>query len=205
MSVKSVTLGAVMLLGLLQLLLLATTMVAAKVKENLPKDAPLRIGVKHRPASCDRKSKPGDKLKMHYTGTLVDGTKFDSSRDRDDPFEFVLGRGMVIQGWDQGLNNMCVGEKRVLTIPSGLGYGDAGSGKIKGGDTLIFDVELMGIEDGGPEGAFGGEFDMPPDGEDDEFAEALRGLGDAEGAFDSGSKGGGADAGLGMRLNADEL
>ena len=79
-------------------------------KDNLDPNAPLRIGVKHKPATCDRKSKKGDKLSMHYVGTLlVDGSQFDASRDRGQPFEFTLGVGQVIQGWDQGLVNMCIG------------------------------------------------------------------------------------------------
>ena len=83
---------------------------------------------------------------MHYTGTLEDGTKFDSSLDRGTPFEFTLGQGMVIQGWDRGLHNMCVGEKRRLKIPAHLGYGESGSPpKIPGGATLIFTVELVAI------------------------------------------------------------
>ncbi len=111
-------------------------------------DAPLRIGVKVRPEKCDRRAKDGDRLSMHYTGTLyADGSKFDSSRDRASPFEFTLGRGEVIQGWDQGLQNMCVGERRILTIPSGKGYGASGAGaKIPGGATLKFDVELLDIK-----------------------------------------------------------
>lgn len=110
----------------------------------------LQIGVKHRPDKCDKRSKKGDILDMHYTGTLEDGTKFDSSRDRDQPFTFTLGTGQVIQGWDKGLLNMCEGEKRKLKIPSDMGYGDRGSPpKIPGGATLIFDVELLKIKSNG--------------------------------------------------------
>ena len=89
---------------------------------------------------------------MHYTGTLrVDDSKFDSSRDRDSPFEFTLGSGQVIKGWDQGLMDMCIGEVRKLTIPSDLGYGDRGSPpKIPGGATLVFDVELLDIKNRKP-------------------------------------------------------
>eukprot|EP00300_Choanocystis_sp_HF-7_P036476 c52326_g1_i1.p1 GENE.c52326_g1_i1~~c52326_g1_i1.p1 ORF type:complete len:151 (+),score=36.95 c52326_g1_i1:43-453(+) len=107
----------------------------------------LRIGVLSRPESCDRKSKKGDRLSMHYTGTLESGDKFDSSLDRNEPFQFQLGSGQVIKGWDQGLNGMCVGEKRRLRIPSHLGYGEHGSPpKIPGGATLVFEVELLAIE-----------------------------------------------------------
>jgi FKBP-type peptidyl-prolyl cis-trans isomerase len=114
---------------------------------HLPPDSPLRIGVTHRPETCPRKTKGGDRVSMHYAGTIyTTGKEFDSSIGRDTPFEFTLGRGEVILGWDQGLMNMCEGEKRKLTIPSELGYGEAGAGhSIKGGDTLVFRVELLEI------------------------------------------------------------
>jgi len=90
----------------------------------------------------------GDKLSVHYTGWLTDSTKFDSSRDRNTPFEFKLGRGQVIAGWDEGLSKMRVGDRAILTIPSSLGYGDQGAGSIPPGATLIFDVELLGFKPG---------------------------------------------------------
>lgn len=91
-------------------------------------------------------AKAGDKLAMHYTGTLSDGTKFDSSLDRGQPFEFTLGAGDVIQGWDQGIVGMKVGGKRKLTVPPELGYGATGQGSIPPNATLIFDVELLEIK-----------------------------------------------------------
>lgn len=109
----------------------------------------LQIGVKKRvdPDQCKIKSRKGDVLSMHYTGTLEDGTKFDSSLDRDKQFTFTLGTGQVIKGWDQGLLGMCEGEKRRLVIPPDMGYGDRGAGaKIPGGATLIFEVELIKID-----------------------------------------------------------
>lgn len=102
------------------------------------------IRVDFRPENCDRKSKNGDKLKMHYTGTLPDGAKFDSSRDRGQPFSFTLGAGQVIQGWEKGLQGMCIGEKRTLRIPPEDGYGARGYPPIiPANSMLIFDVELI--------------------------------------------------------------
>jgi FKBP-type peptidyl-prolyl cis-trans isomerase len=88
----------------------------------------------------------GNLVKVHYTGTLEDGTKFDSSLDRGEPFEFPIGQGQVIKGWEEGVVGMKVGGKRKLVIPSDLGYGDAGSPpKIPGGATLVFEIELLEV------------------------------------------------------------
>jgi peptidylprolyl isomerase len=89
----------------------------------------------------------GQTVSVHYTGWLTNGDKFDSSVDRGTPFEFVLGQGQVIPGWDEGVASMKVGGKRRLTIPANLGYGarGAGGGKIPPNATLIFQVELLGM------------------------------------------------------------
>uniref|UniRef100_A0A453L738 peptidylprolyl isomerase n=3 Tax=Triticinae TaxID=1648030 RepID=A0A453L738_AEGTS len=106
----------------------------------------LQIGVKYKPESCSISAHKGDRVKVHYRGTLTDGTVFDSSFERGDPIEFELGTGQVIKGWDQGILGMCIGEKRKLKIPSKLGYGDQGSPPtIPGGATLIFDTELVAV------------------------------------------------------------
>lgn len=110
----------------------------------------LIVEVTH-PVTCTRHTRVGDALSMHYRGTLKsDGTEFDSSRNGG-PFEFVLGKGQVIQGWDKGLVGMCIGEARNLTIPPGMAYGDHGVGKIPPGATLVFETELVGIEGVDPE------------------------------------------------------
>lgn len=88
----------------------------------------------------------GKSVKVHYTGWLTNGTKFDSSKDRNDPFVFPLGQGQVIRGWDEGVAGMKVGGKRKLTIPPALGYGTRGAGGvIPPNATLVFEVELLGV------------------------------------------------------------
>jgi len=89
----------------------------------------------------------GDTLYVHYTGWVEDGEQFDSSYDQGEPFQFVLGDGDVIEGWDIGLEGMCIGGKRKLVIPPKLGYGSKGAldGAIPGNATLVFEIQLLGI------------------------------------------------------------
>lgn len=90
---------------------------------------------------------PGQRVTVHYTGWLTNGTKFDSSVDRGSPFQFVIGTGQVIKGWDEGVASMKVGGKRKLTIPAELGYGQRGAGDlIPPGATLVFEVDLLGVQ-----------------------------------------------------------
>ena len=107
----------------------------------------LRISTLEKPAACTEadKARNGDRLRMHYHGELLDGTVFDDSHNHGAPFEFVLGKGMVIRGWEEGVLGMCVGEKRRLLVPPSMGYGSHAVGPIPANSDLVFDVELISI------------------------------------------------------------
>jgi len=127
-------------------LLLSFVLFLAEAKKEEKDVTELQIGVKFKPKTCHVQAHKGDQVKVHYRGSLTDGSVFDESYARGDPIDFELGSGQVIKGWDQGLLGMCVGEKRKLKIPSTLGYGAQGSPpKIPGGATLIFETELVAV------------------------------------------------------------
>jgi len=108
----------------------------------------LKIEVLKESTNCERKAKKGDLVSMHYSGKLTNGNEFDSSYSRKQPFNFKLGAGQVIAGWEQGVPDMCVGEKRLLTVPPALAYGDQGFGDIiPAKSTLVFEIELVDIKD----------------------------------------------------------
>jgi len=108
-------------------------------------DKPLNIEVTT-PAECTRKTQAGDKIDVHYRGTLEsDGTEFDASYNRGQPLSFVVGKGQVIKGWDQGLLDMCPGEKRKLTIQPDWAYGARAMGPIPANSVLVFETELVSI------------------------------------------------------------
>jgi FKBP-type peptidyl-prolyl cis-trans isomerase len=117
------------------------TVVPTKVLEQVTvlKSEDLKVGT-------GAQVKSGDKIQVNYIGTLTDGTKFDSSYDRNVTFEFTVGAGEVIEGWERGVVGMKVGGKRKLTIPSSLGYGAQAVGTIPANSTLVFEIELVKIE-----------------------------------------------------------
>lgn len=118
--------------------------ITTEAKQTLPSG--LKYTVLTEAPADSRVAKKGETVSVHYTGWTPDGTKFDSSRDKHQPFEFKIGGGQVIQGWEQGVEGMKVGEKRKLVIPPDLGYGSRAVGPIPANSTLIFEVELLDIK-----------------------------------------------------------
>ena len=140
--------AAAILAATLALSVQAADTAPATASQPAPKEVKLESGLIYADLKVGEgaEAKAGDKVTVHYTDWLTNGTKFDSSVDRGEPFKFNLGAGEVIKGWDQGVAGMKAGGKRKLTIPSSLGYGDRGAGRtIPGGATLIFEVELLKI------------------------------------------------------------
>uniref|UniRef100_A0A8C1ZZF7 peptidylprolyl isomerase n=1 Tax=Cyprinus carpio TaxID=7962 RepID=A0A8C1ZZF7_CYPCA len=115
-----------------------------------PKDE-ITVEVESLPDPCPRKSEVGDFMRYHYNGSLLDGTLFDSSYSRNSTYDTYIGKGYVIAGMDQGLLGVCVGERRRIVIPPHLAYGEEGTG-VPGSAVLVFDVELVDLEEGLPEG-----------------------------------------------------
>lgn len=110
-----------------------------------PTTSPSGLGIVEMNEGEGELASPGQQVTVHYTGWLTDGRKFDSSRDRGEPFTFNLGARQVIAGWDEGVAGMKVGGRRRLVIPPELGYGSRGVGPIPPGATLLFNVELLGV------------------------------------------------------------
>jgi FK506-binding protein 14 len=150
----------------------------------------LRVEQYDGPTECDddKRVKAGQYLSMHYTGTIDEssetgekGSKFDSSRDRGDTFDFQIGVGQVIRGWDEGIVGLCVGAKAKLIIPPEMGYGAQGAGGvIPGGATLNFDVEVVDISEGPPPPPnFFDQIDLNKDGvlDKDEIEKYFKDLG----------------------------
>ncbi len=114
--------------------------------KNINQDAGQTLKIEDTKVGTGAAVKSGDTVVMHYTGKLSDGTKFDSSLDRNEPFETQIGVGQVIKGWDEGIVGMKTGGKRKLIIPPSMGYGEQQMGNIPPNSTLIFDVELLEIK-----------------------------------------------------------
>ncbi|OQV04746.1 hypothetical protein CLAIMM_09585 [Cladophialophora immunda] len=127
--------------------LVPSLLAAALALAHLVSSTGLEIDYQTPDIECTRKTQKGDKIDVHYRGTLQStGKEFDSSYSRGTPLNFQLGAGRVIKGWDEGLLDMCIGEKRKLTIPPELGYGERSVGPIPGNSVLVFETELMGIK-----------------------------------------------------------
>ncbi|ORY47584.1 hypothetical protein BCR35DRAFT_310917 [Leucosporidium creatinivorum] len=154
MRVPNSVYGAILSVGVMTLAFSTTALASPQPAADAGAgagQADLVVETVYKPEQCTFLSKKGDTLSMHYDGALADGTAFDSSRKRGQPFVFKVASGQVIAGWDQGLLNMCPGEQRKLTIPPHLGYGARGAGGvIPGGATLVFDVELLDIKNRKP-------------------------------------------------------
>jgi FKBP-type peptidyl-prolyl cis-trans isomerase FkpA len=134
---------------------------AAAVPPAPPDPGPAELETVDEVVGTGRVAKAGDAVRVHYTGTLLNGTKFDSSRDRGTPFDFTIGKGAVIKGWDQGVVGMRVGGKRRLVIPQALGYGEAGSPpNIPPKAGLRFEIELLDVN---PKDAAAAPAAPPPD------------------------------------------
>jgi len=129
----------------MRFLTLSIVALASTATTVLASDKEVKVDIT-RAVECERKTQKGDKISVHYRGTLESGKQFDASYDRGQPLSFVVGKGSVIKGWDDNLLDMCIGEKRTLTIPPAFGYGDRAMGPIPAGSTLIFETELMGIQ-----------------------------------------------------------
>jgi FKBP-type peptidyl-prolyl cis-trans isomerase len=124
-----------------QLVSIFTSNNSKKIVAQAPK-----VGIEDVVVGGGEAAMPGDRVVVHYTGKFTNGQVFDSSVGRGEPFQFVLGGGQVIKGWDQGIAGMRVGGKRTLTVPPELGYGPNDYGPIPGNSTLVFDVELLKVE-----------------------------------------------------------
>lgn len=117
----------------------------SKLKLNMEQTTPSGLKIKLLQAGTGKQATAGSTVSVHYVGTLTDGKKFDSSRDRGNPISFKLGEGRVIKGWDEGIAMLKVGDKALFTIPPSIGYGDRDMGSIPPNSTLIFEVELMSV------------------------------------------------------------
>ncbi|MBL7999545.1 MAG: FKBP-type peptidyl-prolyl cis-trans isomerase [Candidatus Kapabacteria bacterium] len=144
----TLVLAIVATLGLIAAKPQASTPKQTKPTKSMSKETTTPSGLKYidEVVGTGAQPKNGQTVVVHYTGTFANGNKFDSSRDRNEPFEFQLGMGMVIKGWDEGISTMKVGGKRKLIIPASLGYGPNDYGPIPGNSTLYFDVELIAVK-----------------------------------------------------------